>query len=153
MAIRGRNPIAIFIACLPANHVVSAQARAIQGMKTGDTDRLGGGRDVGGVCCGGAGHPSTANDGPLGEILEIGAVALFGALAAFTATAHRDWSLTAIRFAVDRGLLAIVLISIAIGRPFTMQYARERVGEEYWQHRFFLAIKSGVKEKKQWSWA
>jgi intracellular septation protein A len=54
------------------------------------------------------------------KILEIGAVALFGALAVFTAVAHWDWSLMAVRFAVDLGLLAIVLISTAIGRPFTM---------------------------------
>jgi len=83
------------------------------------------------------------------KILEIGAVVLFGAIAGFTAVAHWDWSLMAVRFAVDLGLLAIVLISIAIGRPFTMQYARERVAEEYWQTPIFLAINRRI----TWVWA
>ena len=60
------------------------------------------------------------------KILEIGAVTLFGALAVLTMVAHWQWSVTAVRLVVDIGLLAIVLVSIAIGRPFTMQYARER---------------------------
>ena len=37
-----------------------------------------------------------------------------------------------VRLAVDGGLLAIVLVSLAIGRPFTLQYARERVPEPIW---------------------
>ena len=36
------------------------------------------------------------------------------------------------RLAVDTGLLAIALVSLAIGRPFTLQYARERVPEAIW---------------------
>ena len=83
------------------------------------------------------------------KILEIGAVALFGALAAFTAMAHWDWSLTAVRLAVDLGLLAIVLVSIAVGRPFTMQYARERVQQEYWQTPLFLVVNRRI----TWVWA
>jgi hypothetical protein len=38
----------------------------------------------------------------------------------------------AVRLAVDAGLLAIVLASLAAGRRFTLQYARERVPEQYW---------------------
>ena len=83
------------------------------------------------------------------KILEIGAVVLFGALAAFTAIAHWDWSLTTVRLAVDLGLLAIVLVSIAVSRPFTMQYARERVPQEYWQTPLFLAINRWI----TWVWA
>ena len=74
------------------------------------------------------------------KILEIGSVALFGALAAFTAAADWHWTLTAVRLAVDLGLLGIVLVSIMLDRPFTMQYARERVAREYWQTPLFLAI-------------
>jgi hypothetical protein len=74
------------------------------------------------------------------KILEIGAVMLFGVLAVFTMVARWQWSVTAVRLAVDVGLLAIVLVSIAIGRPFTMQYARERVAREYWQTPLFLSI-------------
>jgi len=43
-----------------------------------------------------------------------------------------------VRLAVDAGLLAIVLVSLAIGRPFTLQYARERVPEAYWAMPLFL---------------
>jgi hypothetical protein len=30
------------------------------------------------------------------------------------------------------GLLPIVLVSMAVGRPFTLQYAREQVEPEFW---------------------
>lgn len=83
------------------------------------------------------------------KILEIGAISLFGALAVFTTVAHWDWTLTAVRLAVDLGLLTITLISIALGRPFTMQYARERVAREYWQSPLFLAINRRI----TWVWA
>jgi hypothetical protein len=33
---------------------------------------------------------------------------------------------------VDMGLFLIVLISMAVGRPFTLQYAREQVAPEFW---------------------
>jgi hypothetical protein len=40
------------------------------------------------------------------------------------------WNIVEVRLAVDGGLFAIVLISILIGQPFTLQYARERVPPE-----------------------
>jgi hypothetical protein len=83
------------------------------------------------------------------KILEIGAISLFGALAVFTTVAHWDWTLTAVLLAVDLGLLAIVLVSIGLGRPFTMQYARERVAREYWQTPLFLAVNRRI----TWVWA
>jgi hypothetical protein len=75
--------------------------------------------------------------------------ALFGGLAVFTAVAHWNRTLTAVRLAVDFGLLAIVLISIAIGRLFTLQYARERVAKEYWQTPLFRAVNRRI----TWVWA
>jgi len=83
------------------------------------------------------------------KILEIGGVALFGLLALFTAVSHWEWTLTAVRLAVDLGLLAIVLVSIAVGRPFTIQYARERIAEQYWQTPLFLAVNRRI----TWVWA
>ena len=74
------------------------------------------------------------------KILEIGGVALFGLLALFTAVSHWEWTLTAVRLAVDLGLLAIVLVSIAVGRPFTIQYARERIADSIGKRRFFLPL-------------
>ena len=38
-----------------------------------------------------------------------------------------SWSLWGVRLVVDSGLLLIVLVSIVIRQPFTLQYARERV--------------------------
>lgn len=82
------------------------------------------------------------------KILEIGAIGLFGGLAVFTAITQWEWTLMGLRLAVDLGLLAIVLISIAIGRPFTMQYAREQVAEEYWHTPLFLAVNRHI----SWVW-
>ena len=83
------------------------------------------------------------------KVLELGTVFLFGALASFTSVEHWEWTVMAVRLAVDAGLLAIVLISLAIGRPFTLQYARERVPERYWHAPLFLAINRRI----TWAWA
>ena len=66
------------------------------------------------------------------KILEIGSVVLFGLLVAYTLVGAPRWTVATVRLAVDSGLLAIVLVSLAIGRPFTLQYARERVPEPIW---------------------
>ena len=66
------------------------------------------------------------------KILEVGTVVLFGALVAYTLAAAPRWTVATVRLAVDGGLLTIVLVSLAIGRPFTLQYARERVPEPIW---------------------
>jgi hypothetical protein len=61
------------------------------------------------------------------KILEVGSLLLFAVLAFYTVVADADWTVARVRLAVDGGLLAIVLVSLAIDRPFTLQYARERV--------------------------
>jgi len=66
------------------------------------------------------------------KILEAGSLVLFGILVAYTWIASPTWSVATVRLAVDVGLLAIVLASLAIGQPFTIQYARERVPEQFW---------------------
>lgn len=72
------------------------------------------------------------------KILELGSLALFGLLTAYALLAAPRWSVATVRLAVDGGLLAIVLVSLAIGRPFTLQYARERVPEALWSSPVFL---------------
>jgi hypothetical protein len=72
------------------------------------------------------------------KILELGTLVLFVAVALFAAIAGRDLSIFAVRLCVDGGLLAIVLLSMALRRPFTMQYAREQVPREYWDSPRFL---------------
>lgn len=71
------------------------------------------------------------------KALEIGTACLFGALALF---GNPGWSIMGVRLVVDAGLLAIVLVSLALRQPFTLQYARERVGPEIWASKEFLRI-------------
>jgi hypothetical protein len=66
------------------------------------------------------------------KVLEIGTTVLFAGLALYALLSHPDWSLMGVRLAVDSGLLLIVMISIAIRQPFTLQYAREQVPQEIW---------------------
>jgi hypothetical protein len=83
------------------------------------------------------------------KVLEIGSVVVFAALAAFTAAVHWPWTLIAVRLAVDSGLLLIVLFSLAVDRPFTLQYARERAPKEVWNTPLFLSINRRI----TWAWA
>ena len=64
------------------------------------------------------------------KILDIGTVILFAGLGIYVLSTGGAWSIVEVRLAVDAGLFAIVLISILIGQPFTLQYARERVTPE-----------------------
>ena len=72
------------------------------------------------------------------KILEIGSLALFGSLTVYTWLTATTWTVATVRLAVDTGLLAIVLVSLAIDRPFTLQYAREQVPEAFWGNPIFL---------------
>jgi hypothetical protein len=74
------------------------------------------------------------------KILEVGTAILFGALALYALLAAPTWSVIGVRLCVDVGLLAIVLVSIAVGRPFTLQYARERVPEALWSTPAFRRV-------------
>ncbi|HEU0148032.1 MAG TPA: hypothetical protein VFR21_14310 [Bradyrhizobium sp.] len=73
------------------------------------------------------------------KILEAGTVVLFGGLAVFTAITRYDWTILEGRLAVDLGLLAIVLGSLIARRPFTLQFAREEVPQEFWANSQFIA--------------
>jgi hypothetical protein len=64
------------------------------------------------------------------KLLAAGSLILFTGLAGYFILADTMWSSTAIRLAVDAGMLAIMLVSFAIGMPFTLQYAREQVDVE-----------------------
>lgn len=66
------------------------------------------------------------------KILEIGTFVLFAGLALYSQFGNPQWSIVGVRLWVDAGLLAIVLVSLAVGRPFTLQYAREQVAPELW---------------------
>lgn len=72
------------------------------------------------------------------KLLEIGTALLFGGMALYAVLGDPDWSIMAVRLRVDAGLLAIVLGTLAIGRPFTQQYAREKVASAHWNSPSFL---------------
>jgi hypothetical protein len=73
------------------------------------------------------------------KVLEIGTFILFGGLAAYAVATGETWSVVGIRLRVDAGLLLVVLVSMAIRRPFTLQYAREQTSREVWSSPAFIS--------------
>jgi hypothetical protein len=76
--------------------------------------------------------------GRTAKVLEIGTAILFGGLALYALLGRPSWSVVGVRLVVDAGLLLIVLASLAMRRPFTLQYARERVAPELWGEPEFV---------------
>ncbi len=74
------------------------------------------------------------------KLLEIGTVLLFGALTVYALMNAVQWSIAAVRLRVDAGLMLIVLASIALRQPFTIQYARETVDREHWDSPEFVHV-------------
>jgi hypothetical protein len=74
------------------------------------------------------------------KLLDVGAFVLFGGLAACTALTRVTWSVLGVRLGVDVGLFVIVVISIARGMPFTLEYAREYAPPEVWSKPEFLHV-------------
>ena len=74
------------------------------------------------------------------KILEVGTMVLFAGLALYTAATAHTWTIPTARLIVDAGLLAVVLFSLAVGQPFTLQYARESTPVEVWSEPAFLAV-------------
>jgi hypothetical protein len=66
------------------------------------------------------------------KILEVGSCFLFSGLAVYAFISNANWPVVGVKLAVDTGLLLIVLFSLIVGRPFTLQYARESVPQERW---------------------
>ena len=72
------------------------------------------------------------------KVLEVGSLALFGVLVLYTLIAAPNWTVATVRLAVDGGLFVIALVSLVIGQPFTLQYARESVPQEFWTAPVFI---------------
>jgi len=83
------------------------------------------------------------------KILNAGTFALFAILVLAGLLAHPVWNDLWVRLAINTGLLAIVVCTIAVGRPFTLQYARERTPREFWNAPVFLATNYRI----TWVWA
>jgi hypothetical protein len=64
------------------------------------------------------------------KMLGAGSVILFAALGSYLTLVDSGLSTPAVKLAVDAGVFAISLASLAIRQPFTLQYAREVVDAE-----------------------
>jgi len=69
----------------------------------------------------------TRTRGESPKVLEIGTFVLFALMGLCATVLHTRWNISLVRCVVDGGLLGIMLLSIVVGRPFTLEYARERV--------------------------
>jgi hypothetical protein len=74
------------------------------------------------------------------KILEIGTLALFAGLSLYALLGGAAGSIFGAKLSVDVGLLVIVLFSMAIRRPFTLQYARESVPSTLWDDPRFIRV-------------
>lgn len=74
------------------------------------------------------------------KLLELGTLFLFGFLALYALAMNPRWSIAAVRLRVDAGLMLIVLASMALRQPFSLQYARARVDREHWDSPEFLQV-------------
>ena len=64
------------------------------------------------------------------KILAAGSVLTFATVGCYVLLAGPGMSVSAVKFSVDAGMLLVILASIAIRRPFTLQYALEEVDAE-----------------------
>ena len=72
------------------------------------------------------------------KILQIGTLVVFVVFGLAALVADRAWLGHWIRLLSNVALTLIVLVSILIGKPFTIQYARESVPKEHWDSPEFL---------------
>jgi hypothetical protein len=64
------------------------------------------------------------------KILAAGAVVTFATIGCYVVLVDAGMSISAVKFSADAGMLLVILVSIAIRRPFTLQYALEEVDTE-----------------------
>jgi hypothetical protein len=72
------------------------------------------------------------------KTLDAGNTALFGVLALYKGFIQPGLSPETVMLAVEGGLLAIMIASLVLHEPFTLQYAREQVAPEQWGSATFL---------------
>jgi len=82
------------------------------------------------------------------KILAAGSVVVFGAIGGYVTLLHGQLSPAGARIAVDGGVLAIALLSLAIRVPFSLQYARENVDPEIMKLPGFLRANYII----TWAW-
>jgi hypothetical protein len=72
------------------------------------------------------------------KILDAGTLVFFALLALAAFTADREWFERFANPLSNGALTAIALVSIAVGEPFTLQYARESTPERFWHAPAFV---------------
>ena len=72
------------------------------------------------------------------KTLDAGSTALFGLLALYKGFLQPGLSSGVVALTVHTGLLAVMLVSLILHEPFTLQYSREQVSPENWQTPAFL---------------
>jgi hypothetical protein len=82
------------------------------------------------------------------KMLGAGSVVLFAALGFYLTLVDPGVSTSAVKLAVDAGVFAIALLSIAIRFPFTLQYAREVVDAETAEQPGFMKANYII----TWAW-
>src|SRR5260221_9229050 len=82
------------------------------------------------------------------KMLGAGSVILFAALGAYITLVGAGLSTSVVKLTVDAGVFAISLASLAIRRPFTLQYASEMVDAETAQLPGFLRANYII----TWAW-
>lgn len=82
------------------------------------------------------------------KMLSLGAFTLFSAIGGYLTLVDANWSSTAVRIAVDAGVLAMALGSLAIRFPFTLQYAREVVEPDVMKLPGFIQVNYVL----TWAW-
>jgi hypothetical protein len=82
------------------------------------------------------------------KMLGAGSALVFAVFGCYLVQADVPWSGSAVKLAVDTGVLGIALFSLAIGKPFTMQYAREMVDTETAQSPGFITANYVI----TWAW-
>jgi hypothetical protein len=83
------------------------------------------------------------------KILGAGSVVTFAAVGAYVWLVAPGMSVSAVKFSVDAGVLLTVLVSIAIRRPFTLQYALEEADAETARLPGFIRANYII----TWAWA
>jgi hypothetical protein len=72
------------------------------------------------------------------KILGAGSVVVFTAVGGYVTLIDPALSVSAVKFTVDTGIFLVTLTSMAIGKPFTLQYAREVVDAETAKYPGFM---------------
>jgi len=83
------------------------------------------------------------------KVIGLATTAMLAGLATYFVLTETEWSRTEIGLTFDLGIFAIAVISIALRRPFTLQYARESVDAATQREPAFLHVNYVL----TWVWA